>query len=66
MSDSRQPRITERTGESLIRRAYEFEQLAARFRAAGYAEHAAALRAIAHSLSQLGRDIYERNDNAKD
>jgi hypothetical protein len=52
----RKPRI-KRTGERMVRMAYELEAMAARLREAGLDRYAEACHAAAHRLGDAGRSL---------
>lgn len=52
--------ITRRTGERLCRDAYEYEDLAARLRAAGFDKEANGVSEIARQCGRIGNAVLDK------
>ena len=57
--------ITRRTAERLCRDAYDYEDLAARLRAAGYDSEANSISEIASRFGRIGRGLMEKLEGKK-
>ncbi len=54
--------VTARTGERLVRAAYDFEALASRMAAEGWSHDAEAVRAAARHLGNAARNLLDEFD----
>lgn len=63
---SRRRTITLRTAERLSRAAYDFEELAARFRADGLDSFADGIKDISRKLGSLGRSLEHELEGKND